>query len=294
MNFIEVKSILNKQKHRDEWFLTDYSMNPYSGCQINCAYCYTRGSKYGENMAATFSVKANAAELLRKQLRRRAEKKQFGFIGLASATDPYPPIEERTQLTRELLRIVLEFRFPLALSTKSTLVLRDLDLLTEIDRIAVVPDDLRNRVGHGVIVMTSLSTLDPADAAVLEPGAASPADRLNCIRRCVENRLFAGVAFMPLLPFLSDSEQHLESMIKVARDCGARFVFVSGLTLFGNGTAGSKTLYSRFLSHRHPELVERILKMFGRSPFPSREYSAKLDRMARNLCSKNSVRYRID
>jgi len=74
VNEIKVKSILNKHKKRDDWFLDDYSVNPYSGCSFNCIYCYIRGSKYGENMAKTLSVKINAPELLEKQLSRRAKR----------------------------------------------------------------------------------------------------------------------------------------------------------------------------------------------------------------------------
>lgn len=128
MKQIEVKSTLNKQKRRDDWFLTDYSVNPYSGCTFNCTYCYIRGSKYGENMAKTFSVKSNTVELLNRQLKRRAEKKEHGFIALASATEPYLPIEQKLQVTKQMLEIILKYHFPVAIGTKSPLVLRDLQL----------------------------------------------------------------------------------------------------------------------------------------------------------------------
>ena len=130
VNEIKVKSILNKHKKRDDWFLDDYSVNPYSGCSFNCIYCYIRGSKYGENMAKTLSVKINAPELLEKQLSRRAKRGEYGVIVLSSSTEPYMPIEEKLKLTRKLLEIILKYRFPVEIATKSKLVLRDLDLLT--------------------------------------------------------------------------------------------------------------------------------------------------------------------
>jgi len=77
---IQIKSILNKHKKRDNWFLDGYSVNPYSGCSFNCIYCYIRGSKYGENMAKALSIKVNAAEVLEKQLLRGAEKEEYGII----------------------------------------------------------------------------------------------------------------------------------------------------------------------------------------------------------------------
>jgi len=168
---IYVKSILNKHKKRDDWFSNDYSVNPYSGCSFNCIYCYIRGSKYGENMAKTLSVKLNAPEVLDKQLKRRAKKKEYGIIALSTSTEPYQTIEKETKLTRSLLEIILKYRLPVHILTKSTLVLRDLDLLEEIDEKAILPDDLKNRLNRGVIINFSISTLNEKLAKILEPGA---------------------------------------------------------------------------------------------------------------------------
>ncbi|MCK4262578.1 MAG: hypothetical protein KAW95_00905 [Dehalococcoidia bacterium] len=148
INEIQVKSILNRHKKRDSWFLDDYSVNPYGGCSFNCAYCYIKGSKYGGNVARALSVKTNAPELLDKQLSRRARKGEYGIIALASATEPYLPVEEKTGMTRRLLEIILEYRFPVHVGTKSRLVLRDLDVLKEIDERAILPDDLKPKLKH--------------------------------------------------------------------------------------------------------------------------------------------------
>jgi len=94
VNEIRVKSILNKHKKRDDWFLDDYSINLYSDCSFNCIYCYIRGSKYGENMTKTLSVKINASGLLEKQLSRKAKRGGYGDFALSSSTEPYMPIEE--------------------------------------------------------------------------------------------------------------------------------------------------------------------------------------------------------
>ena len=126
---ISAKTILNKKKKRDEWFLDDYTLNPYSGCSFNCLYCYIRGSKYGIHMEEKLAVKTNAAELLEKQLRNLSNKNKYGVIVLASATDPYLQIEKDTGLTRKLLEVILKYRFPLHVITKSDLVTRDFDLL---------------------------------------------------------------------------------------------------------------------------------------------------------------------
>src|SRR5882672_9052733 len=131
---IQVKSILNKTKRRDPWFLDDYTINPYSGCSFNCLYCYIRGSKYGLHMEEKLGVKANALELLEKALTLRARNGQHGIIVLSSATDPYLQLEKNYRLTRQILELILKHRFPLHVITKSDLVMRDFDLLLEIER----------------------------------------------------------------------------------------------------------------------------------------------------------------
>src|SRR3954465_10509802 len=106
---ISAKTILNKKKKPDEWFLDDYTLNPYSGCSFNCLYCYIRGSKYGIHMEEKLSVKANALEVLEKQPASRAKKRQYGIIALSSATDPYLQFEKEEKLTRKILELILKY-----------------------------------------------------------------------------------------------------------------------------------------------------------------------------------------
>ncbi len=95
----QVKSVLNKHKKRDSWFLDDYSVNPYEGCSCNCQYCYIRGSKYGENLEEKLAVKVNALEVLEKQLAARAKKGQYGIVVVGSATDAYMHQESTYRMT---------------------------------------------------------------------------------------------------------------------------------------------------------------------------------------------------
>src|SRR3954463_6886167 len=100
---IIVKSILNKTKKRDSWFLDDYTINPYSGCSFNCLFCYIRGSKYGEHMERSLAVKDNTIDLLDKALALRAKKNQYGIIVVSSATEPYLQFEDELKITRRIL-----------------------------------------------------------------------------------------------------------------------------------------------------------------------------------------------
>lgn len=293
INEIEVKSILNKHKKRDEWFLDDYSVNPYSGCSFNCIYCYIRGSKYGENMVKTLSAKINATKLLEKQLSRRAKKGEYGIIALSSATEPYMHCEEKLMLTRKLLEIILKFNFPVEIGTKSTLVLRDLDLLKEIDKNAILPTDLKPKLKHGAIISFSISTLNESLAKILEPGAPVPLKRLETMKKFKEEGFLTGVCFMPVLPFISDSEEAMEDTIRTTKEYGGDYIFISGLTLFGNGEADSKTLYYRFLEKYYPELLSKYKNLYRIFFAPSNDYQRKLGERTYNLCKKYQIKNRI-
>ncbi len=293
INQIEVKSILNKHKKRDSWFLDDYSINPYQGCSFNCIYCYVRGSKYGENMTRTLSIKTNAPELLEKQLSRRAKKGEYGIIALASSTEAYMPIEEEAGITRKLLEIILEYRFPVEVGTKSPLVLRDLDLLKEIDEKAVLPEDLKPKLRHGMIISFSFATLDEKLARIFEPGAPSPKVRLETMQKCKEQGFLVGVNYIPVLPFLSDSDSQLDKMIRTAKDYGAEFALVGALTLFGKGPADCKTLYYKVLEKHFPELVPKYKSLYRIFPMPSKEYQKQLEEKSAALCQKHGIRHII-
>jgi DNA repair photolyase len=288
-----VKSILNKHKRRDDWFLDDYSVNPYEGCSFNCIYCYIRGSKYGENMAKTLSAKVNSPQLLGKQLSRRARKGEYGIIAFSSSTEPYMPIEEKLKLTRKLLEIILKYKFPVHILTKSKLVLRDLDLLKEIDKNAILPSDLKPKLKHGAIIFFSISTLDEKLAKILEPGAPAPRERLEIMKKCREEGFLTGVCYIPVLPFISDTEEELDRMIKTAKDYGADYVLVGALTLFGNRPADCKTLYYKFLERYFPELIPKYKSLFKNSFQPTKEYQKELQERSIRICNKYKIKHRI-
>jgi DNA repair photolyase len=262
---IEVKSVLNKQKHRDSWFLDDYTLNLYSSCSYNCLYCYIRGSKYGSNLETSLSIKANAIPVLDRQLAARARKGQHGFIVLSSATDPYLNIEKQLGLTRQALETILRHRFPVHMLTKSTLIERDFDLLHEIDARAILPEALQGRGLGGTIVSFSFSNLDDEVGAIFEPGAPLPTERLQTMRHAVAAGFLTGVSLMPLLPFISDTTAHLDHMFGSFRDCGAHYVLPATLTLFGDGKADSKTLTMNAIRKYYPHLEDRYNRYFAGS-----------------------------
>jgi len=289
----QVKSVLNKQKQRDSWFLTDYSVNAYEGCSCNCLYCYVRGSKYGENMDNGLAVKSNALEVLERQLLARAKKGQYGIVVVGSATDAYLHHEERWRLTEGMLKLFLKYRFPVFISTKSKLILRDIELLKQIDKAAILPEDLKTSLGRGVILSTSISTMNEKLAQMLEPGAAAPLERLEILQQLKQQGFLCGVNAIPILPWISDTEEELEKIISAASSHRADYILVGGLTLFGKNPADSKTLYYEFLKRYDPSLIPKYEKIYRTNFSLSKAYQEELKQKAERICAKYNIRTAI-
>jgi DNA repair photolyase len=176
----QAKSILNKSQ------IFDYCVNPYTGCQINCRYCYARlfmkrYSGHKEPWGEFVDVKINAPEVLRKQLQRARR----GTVWISSVCDPYQPLEAKYQLTRGCLKELLEKQFPVNIQTKSKLVLRDLDLLKHFKEM---------EVGF------TITTNDENIARSFEPGAASVAERLGALKELHSSGIKTFAFIGPLLP----------------------------------------------------------------------------------------------
>lgn len=288
-----VPTALNKLKQRDSWFLCDYTVNPYEGCSCNCQYCYVRGSKYGENMEDGLIIKSNLPTILEKQLQNRAKKNQYGIVVIGSATDAYIPHEKEWKMTEKILELLLKYRFPVFISTKCNLITRDIELLKEIDKKAILPEDLKITLGRGAILSVSLSSMDPTICQTLEPGAIPPSERLQLLRQLKEEGFLAGVNAIPTLPFISDTEEELVKIIESAKQHQADYILVGGLTLFGNEAADSKTLYYKFLQRHRPELLPKYQALYGNYSFPSQAYQEQLRIKSGNLCTMHQIRNRI-
>lgn len=290
---IEVKSILNKTKKRDSWFLDDYTVNMYSSCSFNCLYCYIRGSKYGANLETSLSAKINAIEILDRQLYNRAKKEQYGIIVLSSATDPYLQIEKKYELTRQALELIAKYRFPVHIITKSDMISRDYDLLHKIDTHAILPHDLQESLGRGTIVSYSFSTLDDKVARIFEPGATAPSLRLQSIEQTIKEGFLSGVSMMPLLPFISDTTAHLELLFSTFKNIQAQYVLPATITLFGSGKADSKTLILQAITKHFPELLPRYTSYFQNSHEMPEYYRTAFAKKMKELALQYDIKQSI-
>lgn len=189
----------------------DRSVNPYRGCEHGCIYCFARPTHAWLNLSPglDFETKLVArpgiGAVLERELRARGYK--VAPVALGTNTDPYQPIEAKQRLMREVLEVLAAFRHPVAITTKGTLIARDLDILAPLAAQGLA------RVG------ISITTLDPGLARRMEPRAATPARRLAVVRQLAEAGIPVRVMVAPVIPGLTDHE--LEPILQAARDAGA-------------------------------------------------------------------------
>ena len=284
---IQVKSVLNKTKKRDAWFLDDYTFNPYSSCSFNCLYCYIRGSKYGSNLEKSLSVKTNAIEILDKQLSNRAKKNQYGIIVLSSVTDPYIQIEKQYGLTRQALEVILKHKFPVHIITKSNLVERDFDLLKRIEQEAILPNDLK--LNKGVIISFSFSTIQDEIAKIFEPGAPLPSTRIKTLQNTINEGFLSGVSLMPLIPYISDTTEQLHLTFSKFSEIKVDYILPASITLFGNEKAHSKTLMLKAIAKHFPELEDKYQRFFNNSTEMPNYYKTAFRKKMNELCQEYAL-----
>jgi len=244
-------------------------------------------------MEEILSIKSNALELLDKQLHTKAKKGQHGFIVLSSSTDPYLQFEKDTGLTREILKVILNYKFPVHIINKSDLVVRDFDLLEQINQEAILPEDLKDKLSQKALITFSFSTLDEAVAQIFEPGATLPGKRLSTLKAVLQQGFMSGVSMMPLLPWITDTGQNLEFMFSKFKQAGAKYIMPASLTLFGNGVSDSKTLMLKAVAKHFPELLPKYEKFFSGSTEMPSYYTQALTKKTKELCKKYKLNDRI-
>ena len=251
---IKAKSILRRHKKIDSWFISRYGMNLYRGCTHGCIYCDGRSERYqvegefGEHV----TVKTNAVEVLRRELdperRRTPLKPSFIMMG-GGVGDSYQPVEKRYELTRRVLDLMSEYRWPVHVLTKSTLVERDIDVLKKINR------------QNGAIVSFSFSSADDDVSAVFEPGVPPPSRRLETLALFKKEGIPCGMFLLPVIPFITDAPGMMEETVRNAHPVGVDFIIFGGMTL---KEGRQKQFFLNVLRERYPRLVEEYEDVYKR------------------------------
>ncbi len=281
---IKVKKALNRINKSSRITLPfHWDLNIYRGCEHGCNYCYALYShSYLEEQERSgcaepdferkgcFSsvdekcaffkkiyVKTNIVEALEKQLSAKNWKKEV--INIGGVCDSYQPAEAKYGLMRKVLLLMIKYRNPITISTKSDLILRDLDLLKELAELTCVN------------IAVTVTTMNENSSALLEPLASSPERRFSVLQAFKETAAVTGLHMMPILPFLTDSPQNLEQVLSLAAECEVNYALPGILYLRGE----TRKHFFNFLELNFPELVGSYLKLYAKGG-ADRAYKAEL------------------
>jgi DNA repair photolyase len=255
-----------------------WTVNPYRGCSHACVYCFARNTHTyldldaGTDFDNEIIVKINVAEVLAAELRKKREP--IPAVALGTNTDPYQRAEGRYRLMPGVIAALAESGTPFSILTKGTLLRRDLPLLVEASR--HVPVDLA----------MSIAVFDEKLQDSVEPGTPTATARLATVRAVREAGLDCSVFMMPILPFLTDTREHLDAALADIKAAGASTVLYTALHL----RPGTKEWYLQWLEREHPQLVERYRYMYyGTNAYAPKDYRRWLAAKIKPLIRKHGL-----
>ena len=240
MHFVDAKGILTGKSGR-------YGMNIYRGCSHGCIYCDSRSRCYQfTHPFEDIEVKQNAPELLKKALK---SKRKRCMIGTGSMSDPYMHCEEKLCLTRRCFEVIRKCGFGIAVQTKSDRIMRDIDLLDDI-----------NRSAKAVVEMT-LTTYDDELCRIIEPNVCNTKRRIEVLKEMQKRGIPTVVWMTPILPYINDTRENVEAILDACIDAG-----VKGIICFGMGVTlreGDREYFYAALDRYFPGLKERYIREYG-------------------------------
>lgn len=263
MHEVNVKGILSAKN----------GMNIYRGCLHGCIYCDSRSLCYQmKHKFEDIEVKANAVELLENALRRKRNK---CMIGTGAMSDPYMPIEEKLGNMRKCLEVIERYGFGVTMITKSTKVLRDLDMLKKI-----------NEKSKCVVQMT-LTTYDEDLCRIVEPNVETTYERFRALKILRDNGIPTVVWLCPILPFINDTEENIRGILDYCVRAKVKGIinFDMGVTL----RDGNREYFYKKLDEHFPGLKEKYIRMYGNSYQLSSPNSRKLNMIYKSECIKNGI-----
>ena len=276
MEFVKAKTILTKVKDGSEWYGVDYNMNLYRGCSHGCIYCDSRSNCYHIDNFDRVRGKENALYILEKELSKKRTK---GVVGIGSMSDTYNPLEIKYEQTRGALKLISKYGFGVSIDTKSDLVLRDLDLLKEINS------------KNNVIIKFTITTPDDRLSKIIESNVCVSSKRLEAIKTLNDNGIFAGIMLNPVLPFITDNEEDIKTLVRLASEYGAKFIHTyMGMTLREN----QRDYYFNKLEEHFIGLKNKYIKTYGdkyNCMPPNHKY---LYNVFVKECNKYGILYKMD
>lgn len=276
MEFISTKTIISGYAENNPWFGNNYNMNIYKGCCHGCIYCDSRSECYRIDNFDTVRAKKDAIALINKELK---SKKRKGVIGTGAMSDPYNPLEKEYKLTRGALELINTHGFGVSIATKSDLVTRDIDILKKI------------KSHSPVLIKITITTWDDELCKKIEPNVGAASRRFSAIKELSHNGIFAGILLMPVLPFLEDNEENIRSIIRLAHQNGAKFIYPAfGVTLRQN----QRDWYFKKLDENFPGIKQKYIEEF-KNNYECRSPKLKLLwNLFKDECDKLGILYRMN
>lgn len=275
MDFVAAKTILSKVKYGKQWYGISYNMNLYRGCSHGCIYCDSRSSCYQIDEFDVVKGKKDALLILETEL---ARKKDSGVVGIGSMSDTYNPQEARYELTRGALELLLKYKFGVSIDTKSNLILRDLDLLTQLNQ------------KNSVIVKFTITTPHDSLSKIIEPKVCSSSQRFAAIKKLSEAGIFTGIMLNPILPYITDLEEDIKLLVRLAYENGAKFVHTyMGMTLRDN----QRDYYYEQLEKCFSGIREKYVKRYYHDYICSVPNSKLLYQVFVQECKKYGLLYKM-
>jgi len=263
---IQPRKCINELGKKHQVFLSEMTVNPYNGCHYNCPFCYALSP--GDTKVG---IKTNLPSQLKKKLDSLAEKKS---IMIGSSTDPYQPLEEKLKLTRCCLEIIIERNFPVQIFTKSSLILRDIDLINKYSKQGLCA------------VNITIFTLDEEIKNIFEPYSPEIETRLKLVQELHKEGIITGIVFAPILPYINDDLLKIEELFKTAKKFCADYVIPAVLVI--NSENIRNRIFS-ILNENFPNIVHRYKALYEENYFPGATYSQRVSSEILSIAEKNKI-----
>ncbi len=275
MEYIDAKTILSGYREESDWFGGNYNMNLYKGCAHGCIYCDSRSECYQIEEFDKVRAKKNALEILERDLKSKRKK---GVIGMGAMSDTYNPFEKKLEITRNALKLIDKYHFGVAVSTKSDLITRDIDIFKSIMK-------------HSpVITKLTITSSDDELCKIIEPNVSTSSQRFAAIKQLTENGVYSGVLLMPILPFILDTPENILSIIDKTYESGGKFIYPGfGVTLRQN----QRTWYYYALDKHFKGLRQKYVDMYGKSYGCTIPDYEKISSLFKERCEKLGILYRM-
>jgi DNA repair photolyase len=258
---INCDSLLKKITRKDKLFSGNYCVDPYQNCEFGCSYCDSSFDK-------TIYIKNNSDKILESELKNTKK----GTVIIGYVHDPYQKIEEKFEKTKKILNVIKKYNFKCHIITKSDLIQRDIDILSNLD----------------CNVTISFLSLDENISNIFEKKVPTPTKRIKVLDDLKRHNIKSGVALIPILPYIIDEE--LESIIKTFKKHNADYFLYKYLELKGD----QKILFNNIIRKNYPNFIEKYQEIYKDIIKPERKSVSDIDNKIRDLLKKYSLKNKID